>query len=181
VVVAAGRLVHQKGFDLLLDAFQRVAARHPDWQLWIFGGGERRDALAAQVERLGITGRAHLKRTTDHLDEQFAAASIFVLSSRFEGLPMVLLEAMTAGLPVVAFDCPTGPAQVITHGGSGLLARPEDVEGLAAGICELIENPVRRRAMGAAALRDVERFSITSVRRRWEELFADLDMARRYR
>jgi glycosyltransferase involved in cell wall biosynthesis len=181
VVVAAGRLVHQKGFDLLLDAFQRVAARHPDWQLWIFGGGVRRDALAAQIERLGITGRAHLRRTTDHLDEQFAAASIFVLSSRFEGLPMVLLEAMTAGLPVVAFDCPTGPAQVITHGRSGLLAPAEDIEGLAAGICELIEDPVRRRAMGAAALRDVERFAITSVRRRWEELFADLDTARRYR
>lgn len=181
VLIAAGRLVHQKGFDLLLDAFHTVAARHPDWQLWIFGGGAKRDALAAQIERLGLAGRAHLKRTTDRLDEQLAAASIFVLSSRFEGLPMVLLEAMTAGLPVVAFDCPTGPAQVITHGRSGLLVPAQDVAALAAGICELIENPAKRRAMGAAAGEESERYSTTSVRRSWEELFAELNLARRHR
>jgi glycosyltransferase involved in cell wall biosynthesis len=177
VLIAGGRLVHQKGFDMLLDAFHTVAAKHPDWQLWIFGGGARRDALAAQIERLSLTGRAHLKSTTAHLDEQFAAASIFVLSSRSEGLPMVLLEAMTAGLPVVAFDCPTGPAEVITHGRSGLLVPAQDVSGLAAAICELIEDPVRRRAMGAAALRDSKRYSITIVRQRWEALFADLSLA----
>jgi glycosyltransferase involved in cell wall biosynthesis len=178
VLIAAGRLVPQKGFDLLLDAFHRVAAEHPDWQLWIFGGGRRRDALTAQIARLGLTGRAHLKPTAMHLDEQLAAASIFVLSSRFEGLPMVLLEAMTAGLPVVAFDCPTGPAQVITHGRSGLLVPAQDVGGLAAAIGELIEDPTRRRAMGAAALKDSERFSIGTVRRRWEALFAELSAAR---
>lgn len=181
VLIAAGRLVHQKGFDLLLDAFHTVAARHPDWQLWIFGGGAKRDALAAQIERLGLAGRAHLKRTTDRVDEQLAAASIFVLSSRFEGLPMVLLEAMTAGLPVVAFDCPTGPAQVITHGRSGLLVPAQDVAALAAGIGELIEDPAKRRAMGAAAWEESERYSTASVRRSWEELFAELNLARRHR
>lgn len=180
VLVAAGRLVHQKGFDLLLDAFQTVSAKHPDWQLWIFGGGVQRDALSDRIERLGLTGRAHLKRTTDRLDEQLAAASIYVLSSRFEGLPMVLLEAMTAGLPVVAFDCPTGPAQVIAHGRSGLLVPAADVGALAAGICELIENPGRRRAMGAAAGEDAERYSISSVQHRWEALFAELRRTRRY-
>jgi glycosyltransferase involved in cell wall biosynthesis len=110
VLIAAGRLVKQKGFDLLLDAFGKVSARHPDWQLWIFGSGEKRDSLAAQIDRLGLTGRAHLKGTTGQLDKRLAESSVFVLSSRFEGLPMVLLEAMTAGLPAVAFDCPTGPA-----------------------------------------------------------------------
>jgi glycosyltransferase involved in cell wall biosynthesis len=178
VLLAAGRLQPQKGFDLLLDAFHPVAVKHPDWQLWIFGAGTRRDALAAQIQRLGLTGRAHLKGTTERLDEQFAAASAFVLSSRFEGLPMVLLEAMTAGLPVVAFDCPTGPAEVITHERSGLLVPALDVAGLAAGICELIEDPAKRRAMGAAAREDAERYSITTVRRRWEELFIDLNPPR---
>jgi glycosyltransferase involved in cell wall biosynthesis len=179
VLVAAGRLTHQKGFDLLLDAFQVVAGKHPDWQLWIFGGGVRRDALAGQIERLGLAGRAHLKGTTGRLDEQFAAASVYVLSSRFEGLPMVLLEAMTAGLPAVAFDCPTGPGQIIAHDRSGLLVPEQDVAALAAGICELIEDPARRRAMGAAARADAERYSIVGVRRRWEELFAELTSARR--
>jgi glycosyltransferase involved in cell wall biosynthesis len=174
VLVAAGRLVHQKGFDLLLDAYRIVAGKHPDWQLWIFGGGARRDKLAAQIERLGLTGRAHLKGTAAHLDERFVAASIYVLSSRYEGLPMVLLEAMSAGLPAAAFDCPTGPAQIISHGKSGLLVPAQDVPALAAGICELIEDPVRRQAMGAAARKDAARYSIDAVARRWEELFGEL-------
>lgn len=178
VLIAAGRLTHQKGFDLLLDAFQQVAVTHPEWQLRIFGAGAERPSLAAQVARLGLTGRAHLHRSTPRLDEQFAAASLFVLSSRYEGLPMVLLEAMTAGLPVVAFDCPTGPAQVIDHGRSGLLVPAQEVPGLAAAICELIEDPARLRAMGAAALQDSQRYSITTVRQRWENLFADLSAAR---
>jgi glycosyltransferase involved in cell wall biosynthesis len=179
VLVAAGRLVPQKGFDLLLDAFQKVSARHPDWQLWIFGSGAGRDTLAAQIDGLGLTGRAHLKGTTGQLDKRLAEASMFVLSSRFEGLPMVLLEAMTAGLPAVAFDCPTGPAEVIKHGSSGLLAPPEDVDALAAGICDLIEQPARRKAMGAAARKASERYSMAAVREKWEQLFADLVAARR--
>jgi glycosyltransferase involved in cell wall biosynthesis len=179
VLVAAGRLTPQKGFDLLLDAFHTVVGKHPDWQLWIFGGGGHRDCLAAQIARLGLTGQAHLKGNAAHLDEQFAAASIFVLSSRFEGLPMVLLEAMTAGLAPVAFDCPTGPAQVITHGRSGLLVPPRDVAGLAAAICELIEDPARRCAMGAASRKGAERYAIATVSQRWAELFAELTEARR--
>lgn len=176
MLVAAGRLVPVKGFDLLLRAFQQVVAEHPDWQLSIFGGGDERDRLATQIEQLGLTGRAHLKGATDRLDEQLAAASIFVLSSRREGLPMVMLEAMTAGLPVVAFDCPTGPRRVISHRRSGLLVPPQDVDALAAGIRELIEDPATRRALGAAARTQAEPYWSPSVRRRWEELYADLQL-----
>jgi glycosyltransferase involved in cell wall biosynthesis len=179
VLIAAGRLVPQKGFDLLLEAFQKVSVRHPDWQLWIFGSGAGRDSLAAQIDRLGLTGRAHLKGTTGQLDKRLAEASVFVLSSRFEGLPMVLLEAMTAGLPAVAFDCPTGPAEVIRHGVTGLLAPAQDADALAAGICDLIEDPAKRKAMGAAARTASERYSMAAVRAKWEQLFADLVAARR--
>jgi glycosyltransferase involved in cell wall biosynthesis len=179
VLIAAGRLVKQKGFDLLLDAFAKVSARHPDWQLWIFGSGASQNSLAAQIDRLGLTGRAHLKGTTGQLDKRLAESSVFVLSSRFEGLPMVLLEAMTAGLPAVSFDCPTGPAEVIEHGRSGLLLPPQDVDALAAAICDLIENPARRKAMGAAALKAAERYSMSTVGRMWEQLFAELVDARR--
>jgi glycosyltransferase involved in cell wall biosynthesis len=174
VLVAAGRLERQKGFDLLLDAFALVSAEHPDWQLWIFGSGRCKPALAAQIERLGLTGRAHLKGATDRLDERFAEASVFVLSSRFEGLPMVLLESAAAGLPAVAFDCPTGPAEVIDHGASGLLVPPQDVPALAAGISALIEAPDRRRAMGARALQKSTNYSITETAGMWQDLFAEL-------
>jgi glycosyltransferase involved in cell wall biosynthesis len=179
ILIAAGRLVKQKGFDLLLDAFHKVSARHPDWQLWIFGSGTSRDSLAARIERLDLTGRAHLKPVTGQLDKRLAESSVYVLSSRFEGLPMVLLEAMTAGLPSVAFDCPTGPAEVIEHGRSGLLVPPRDVDALAEAICDLIENPAKRKAMGAAALKASERYSMSSVGQMWEHLFADLAEARR--
>lgn len=178
VIVAAGRLRPEKGFDLLLDAFQRVVARHPDWQLWIFGSGPLKGSLTAQIERLGLVGRAHLKGTTRRLDKQFVTASAFSLSSRHEGQPMVLLEAMAAGLPTVAFDRRTGAGEVITHGRNGLLVPPQDVPALAAAICDLIEDPAKRRAMGAAAMEVSERYPITSMRRRWEELFSDLIAAR---
>jgi glycosyltransferase involved in cell wall biosynthesis len=174
VLVAAGRLLSQKGFDMLLDAFAPVSARHPDWQLWIFGSGPWRSRLAAQIDRLGLGGRAHLKGATSRLDEQFAAASMFVLSSRFEGLPMVLLEAMAAGLPPVAFDCPTGPGEVIGHGTSGLLVPPADTAALAAAICALIEDPARRQAMGVAARERSRAYSMPAVTRQWEQLFTDL-------
>lgn len=178
VLIAAGRLEPQKGFDLLLDAFHTVAAKHPEWQLWIFGAGSQRDQLATQIERLQLIGQAHLKGEVERFDERLVAASMFVLSSRFEGLPMVILEAMTAGLPVVAFDCPTGPADVITHGRSGLLVEAQDVPGLAAAICELIEKPTKRHAMGAAALEESKRFSSAAVAQRWETLFSTLTTAR---
>jgi glycosyltransferase involved in cell wall biosynthesis len=178
VLLAAGRLVRQKGFDLLITAFASVAARHPDWQLWIFGWGAKRQQLAAQIEELGLTAQVRLKGPSRRLDEELAAASGYVLSSRFEGLPMVLLEAATAGVPAVAFDCPTGPAEIIDHGRTGLLVPPQDVEALAAGMLRLIEEPAERRAMGAAARADSSRYSMPAVRRAWEELFAELAAAR---
>lgn len=178
VLIAAGRLSSQKGFDLLIEAFGMVAARHPDWQLRIFGVGNLRAKLAAQIEELGLAGKVQLKGATRQLDEQLAAASIYVLSSRFEGLPMVLLEATTAGLPAVAFDCPTGPAEIIEHGRNGLLVPPEDVAGLAAAMCKLIENPDERRAMGAAARESSSRYSMPVVRDIWEKFFAELVGAR---
>ena len=178
VLVAAGRLVRQKGFDLLIPAFATVSARHPDWQLRIFGWGAKRPRLAAQIAELGLTDRVRLEGPTRRLDEELAGASGYVLSSRFEGLPMVLLEAAAAGVPAVAFDCPTGPADIIDHGRTGLLVPPQDVGALAEGMLRLIENPAERRAMGAAARADSARFSITTVRSRWERLFTELAAAR---
>lgn len=174
LIVAAGSLSPQKGFDMLIDAYATVHAKHPDWQLRIYGSGPKRAELTEQIARLGLTDVVQLAGLSPKLDEELAKASMFVLSSRFEGLPMVLLEAMTAGLPPVAFDCPTGPAEVIAPGRSGLLVPPRDVPALAAGLCEMIEDPARRRAMAAEAMREAERYSIDAVRDRWEELFADL-------
>jgi glycosyltransferase involved in cell wall biosynthesis len=178
VIIAAGRLGSQKGFDLLLDAYATVSAKHPDWRLDIFGGGDWKEQLEQQIESLGLVGKARLPGITKQLDVEFSRASMYVLSSRKEGLPMVLLEAMTAGLPPVAFDCPTGPREVISNGKDGLLIPAEDTAALAAGICELIEDPDRRRAMGTAAIETGARYSMPVVQAAWEDLFASLTAAR---
>ena len=173
-LVAAGRLERQKGFDLLIEAFGPVHERHPDWRLDIFGDGKLRAKLTALIAERGLEQVVRLRGLTRNLDAELATASVFVLSSRKEGLPMVLLEAMHAGLPVVSFDCPTGPADVVDDGINGLLVPAEDVAGLAAGMSRLIENGQERESMGRAAHLTGARYEMHVIAAQWEGLFAEL-------
>ncbi|MBB2913291.1 glycosyltransferase involved in cell wall biosynthesis [Streptosporangium becharense] len=174
LVVAAGRLVGQKGFDLLIPAFRQVVDRHPDWRLRIYGTGPKKDRLRALIRECGLRDNVTLMGRTDHLDEELAKASFYVLSSRFEGLPMVMIEAMTQALPVVAFDCPTGPRDLITPGIDGLLVPPQDVDALAAAMIRLVEDRDLRDRMGAAAAVTARDYSPSVIMPVWERLFADL-------
>ncbi|GAA4055772.1 glycosyltransferase family 4 protein [Nonomuraea soli] len=171
VVVAVGRLVHQKGFDLLIPAFQQVAAKHPGWQLKIFGSGPKKADLGALIEN---PQAVKLMGATNKLDEELSKASIYVLSSRFEGLPMAMIEAMTHALPVVSFDCPTGPADVLTDGTDGFLVEPGDVDRLADALDRLISDRDLRTRMGSAAAATAKEYSADAVIPLWEELFAEL-------
>jgi glycosyltransferase involved in cell wall biosynthesis len=178
VVIAVGRLSPQKGFDRLLDAFAAVAAKHPDWSLRICGAGRLRGELEAQIERLGLGRQARLLGNVEDIDRELASASIFVLSSRFEGLPMAMIEAMSKGLPIIAFDAPTGPGEVIEDGCSGLLISNGDVGALAAAISALIERPEQRCALGEAAARRAGDFALEAIGPMWtvllQEVAADL-------
>lgn len=178
IIVAAGRLYAQKGFDLLLPAFAEVVKHYPDWQLRIFGTGPKKDRLRRQIERLRLYNNAFLMGRTDRLDEELTKASLFVLSSRFEGLPMVMIEAMTHALPVVSFDCPTGPADVITDGRDGLLIPPGDVEALGAALVRLVGDRETRIRMGAEAAKTVQEYAPEAVMPRWEALFSELLQAK---
>ncbi len=181
IAVAAGRLTPQKGFDLLIEAFGLLVEEFPDWQLRIYGTGDRHDQLRALIDEHHLYNHVLLMGRTDQLDEEMAKASMYVLSSRYEGLPMVLIEAMSHGLPVVSFDCPTGPADVITDGKEGLLVPPGDVSALATGMGRLMADEGLRARMGDAALGTVERYSPEAIRGRWTELFEDLLAERRAR
>lgn len=174
VVVAAGRLVRQKGFDRLVDAWVEVARRHPRWELHIYGSGSEKDALTDQVHRLGLDGRVRLMGYTDDLLAKMAAASLYVMSSRSEGFPLVLLEAMAVGLPVVSFDCRNGPADIVRHARDGLLVPDHDVGALASTLCALLADPARRRRMGCAAVERARDHDLDAICARWEELFAEL-------
>ncbi|GGK63485.1 hypothetical protein Ppa06_20010 [Planomonospora parontospora subsp. parontospora] len=173
LVVAAGRLTAQKGFDLLIRAFARVVEEHPDWRLRIYGSGAKKAELRKLVTRLGLEDNVALMGRSDHLPDHLAEASVYALSSRFEGLPMVMIEAMGHGLPVVAFDCPTGPGEVLTDGVDGLLVPPGDVGALAAGISRLIADEGLRRRLGAAARETVRDYAPDAVMPLWENLFAE--------
>jgi glycosyltransferase involved in cell wall biosynthesis len=172
LVVGAGRLTPQKGFGRLLRAFAPVAERHPGWRLRICGAGPRRGALTRRADALGLDGAAVIGGPVRDLDAVLAAASIFVLSSRFEGLPLVLLEAMAHGLAVVSFDCPTGPREVIRDGHDGLLVADGDVGALSAAIEALVADEALRHRLGAAARETARRWSPDAAAARWEELLA---------
>jgi glycosyltransferase involved in cell wall biosynthesis len=176
VVVAAGRLERSKGFDLLLTAWAQVVARHPGWRLRIFGQGSAAPELQQQLVALGLEGSAELGGYTNRLQEEMAAASLFVLSSRREGYPMVMLEAMGCGLPVVSFDCPSGPGELMGDGDVGALVANGDVDALAEAIIGLVDaGAERRRTIGAAAWRRAQEHSPDVVARRWSELLTELE------
>jgi len=174
VVVAAGRLTPQKGFDMLVRAFAPVARAHEDWQLRIYGGGPDREALRDLIVAEGLHDHVLLMGSTGDIGDALAEGSIFVLSSRLEGFGMVVVEAMSRGLPVVSFDCPHGPGETITHGADGLLVPAEDVGALTAAIEELVIDPARRARMGAAALEAAQAYGSASVAAGWESLLDDL-------
>jgi glycosyltransferase involved in cell wall biosynthesis len=173
-----GRLTPQKGYDLLIPAFARVAASYPDWRLRICGSGPQREELEDMIRERRLEEVIELHGPARDFGAEIERASLFVLSSRFEGLPLVLLEAMSKGMGIVSFDCPTGPADVIDDHRNGILVAPGDIDALAAGILELIEDGELRRRCAAAAIDTARGYRPAAIGPRWEALFGELRQAR---
>ncbi len=169
-ILAMGRLSREKGFDLLLEAWSLAMPQLPDWSLRIVGDGQMRDELVLQASRLGVAERVTFAPFSDDPFSLYSGCGIFVLSSRFEGLPLVRIEAMPCGPASISFDCPNGPREVIRSGVNGLLVPAEQVDALAGAMVKLGENPVLRQRLGNAA-RGVSRpFSEPRVVARWQEI-----------
>lgn len=171
-VVAAGRLEPQKGFDLLLEAFAGIAKDLPNVTLTIFGDGPRRGDLERQARELGIADRVTMPGVTASPGIWTAAGDIFVLSSRFEGFPNVLLEALMAGMATIAFDCPWGPAEILADPNTGLLVPAGDVAALGDAIRRVATDAVLRENLAAAGPRIADRYSKTSVLGQWDNAIA---------
>jgi len=173
-VLVVGRLEWQKGFDLLIDAWAKVVANgHHDWRLDIIGSGSLETELRKRIADKGLDN-VTISPFTPQIGREYARSSLFVLSSRFEGFSLVLLEAMRHGVPCVSFDCPYGPSDVLADGQCGLLARNGDTEDLAAKICRLIDREPLRRQFAAAAIERAKVFDTEEVMDRWQKLFKDL-------
>jgi GalNAc-alpha-(1->4)-GalNAc-alpha-(1->3)-diNAcBac-PP-undecaprenol alpha-1,4-N-acetyl-D-galactosaminyltransferase len=167
-ILAVGRLAPQKGFDLLIEAFSQVAERHPGWSIKILGEGPARASLEQLIASKRLTDRVMLAGWQRDPIAVMRDAEVFVLSSRFEGFPNALLEAMACGLASISFDCESGPSEIIRDGVDGVLVPPESVSSLAAAMERLISDEALRCRLGTEAVRVVERFGVVPYFARWD-------------
>ncbi|MBB4186305.1 glycosyltransferase family 4 protein [Sinorhizobium terangae] len=170
ILTAVGRLTRQKGFDLLLEAFSKVAASHPEWKLVIWGEGDQRRSLEALRDALGLQERVEMPGLTKRPGLWIENADVFVLSSRYEGWGIVLLEAMAAGLPVVSYECDWGPRAMITHGSDGILVPREDVEALAESLERVMADRDLRERLGARAEASAKKYMPEQILAKWDGL-----------
>jgi GalNAc-alpha-(1->4)-GalNAc-alpha-(1->3)-diNAcBac-PP-undecaprenol alpha-1,4-N-acetyl-D-galactosaminyltransferase len=169
LVIAVGRLTHQKGFDVLLRAFARIAPTIGGWRLAIVGEGEERESLIRLRGELHLDGYVDFVGQTSEVVPWMARAGLIVQPSRFEGFPNVVLEGMGLGAAVISADCPSGPSDIIEEGVNGRLVPVEDVQRLAEVMADLISKPEERARLGRAAYGVRERYRQDVVMRRWEE------------
>lgn len=180
-LVAAGRLTEQKGFDLLIEAFARIADRHPRWTLDIWGEGADRHALQAAIDARGLAERIRLPGVSVRPGGWAEGASAFVLSSRYEGFANVLGEAMALGLPAIAFDCDFGPSELVRDGQDGLLVPAGDVAALAEGLDRLLGDAPLRVRLGEAAKSAARALDVKRIAGQWDVVIERLWAYRRAR
>jgi glycosyltransferase involved in cell wall biosynthesis len=167
IVLSIGRLTYQKGFDRLLDAWAILKSKDSsDWQLHIVGSGELKDALDKQIKHYKLSSSVHLFPATQQIENHYRDAAIYCLSSRFEGFPMVLLEAQSYGLPIVSFNCQTGPEEIVVNG-SGILVKDGDAEALAEELLHLTSNENKRIEMSEKSLENAGQYTIEKIIREW--------------
>lgn len=170
-VIAVGKQSHQKGFDRLLRSWNIVHQKYPDWTLNVFGKKDSSLQLEALATELKIDQSVHFYEPEKDIVSKYLESSIYVLSSRFEGFGMVLIEAMACGVPCVSYDCPFGPSDIIQHNQDGIIVENENEIAFAEAILTLIEKEELRRSMGALAKENVKRFLPDAIMQQWDELF----------
>lgn len=173
-VIMVGRYNDAKGYDYLIPAWEIVHERHPDWILNVYGSGELHDQVVEWIRDRQLEDTIILHEPVDDIMDKYMESSICVLSSRYEGFSLVIIEAMACGVPVVSFDCPHGPRNIIKHGEDGLLVEYLNSLALADGLCQLIENEKLRKSLGSNARKNIRRFSQDFIMGQWDTMFHNL-------
>ncbi|MEX9912188.1 glycosyltransferase family 4 protein [Providencia huaxiensis] len=172
ILLAVGRLTHQKGFDLLLKSWKKVSLEANDWTLKIVGEGEDNKKLRDLIKGLDIKN-VELHSKTKNISSYYQEASFFVMSSRFEGFGLVLAEAQSYGLPAVSFDCPMGPSEIIEHNQSGWLCEPENINSLASTMLTAINSKKNiniYKLLSDNSIKNAENFTLERIINHWESL-----------
>ena len=172
-IISAGRYMSEKGFDMLIEAWNLLPKELQDWHLYIFGNGER-SSYQGIVDKYHMQETIHLMPSTNDIAEEFSKSSLYVMSSRYEGFGLVLAEAMSCGLACVSFDCPYGPREIIKNGEDGLLARDKDIEDLARKLAQLMSNKELRESMGKQAVKNIARYEPQTIMNQWINIFETL-------
>jgi glycosyltransferase involved in cell wall biosynthesis len=173
-VIAVGRLDYQKSFDRLILVWEKVHEKMPDWRLDIFGQGEWKEMLQRVIDERRLQDYVKLNGPTKDIGKEYAESSMLVMSSHYEGFPMVMIEAMACGLPAVCFDFKCGPRDIIMPGENGLIVPDGDIEGLAEAIVRLMRDEELRKRMGENAKRVVETYSEERVMGQWINLYEEI-------
>ena len=173
-VIAVGRLDYQKSFDRLILVWEKVYQQMPDWRLDIFGQGEWKEMLQQMIDERGLGECVKLNAPTKEIGKEYAESSMLVMSSHYEGFPMVMIEAMACGLPAVCFDFKCGPRDIIAEGENGLIVPDGDIEGLASSLVRLMKDDELRKKMGENAKKVVETYSEEKVMTKWLDLFEEI-------
>ena len=172
-VIAVGRLDYQKSFDRLIQVWEKVHQQMPDWRLDIFGQGEWQEMLQGMIDERRLQETVKLNGPTKNIGQEYSESSMIVMSSHYEGFPMVMIEAMACGLPAVSFDFKCGPRDIIKEGENGLVVKDGDIDGLAKAMMTLMRDDELRRKMGENAKRVVETFSEAKVMDKWVRLYEE--------
>ena len=174
-VIAVGRLDYQKGFDYLIKAWKQIYKEYPDWKLDIYGDGPLRKELEVQIKDNGLSHVLHLQGVSSNIVKEYQNHSFIVSSSRAEGFPLVLIEASACGLPIVSFDCPSGPSEIVEHGGNGFLVSPVgNIDAMANRVMQLMADKSLRQKMGRRSLELSQRFKLENIAAEWIELYNQL-------
>lgn len=176
-VIAVGRLDYQKGFDRLIQAWEVVqkSGRFADWRLDIFGQGEWKDMLNGMIRKAGLESSAFINPPTTRIGDEYAGSSMLVMSSNYEGFPMVMIEAMACGLPVVSFDYKCGPRDIIHEGVNGMIVPDGDIDGLAHAMIKVMGDYAFRKSLSEGARKIVSTYSEENVMKQWITLFESLE------
>lgn len=173
-IIMVGRYAREKGGDLLLSVWKDIESKHPNWNLYIYGDGEERTNWENIVAKERMKN-VHLEFPVENVEKVFIESSIAVLPSRFEGFGLVIVEAMECGVPVVAFDCPSGPREIITQNTDGLLVKSGDLIGLKNAILSMIEQPLKRINMGKNSQIKASKYSLDTIMGKWIQLYKSFE------